>query len=121
MNCGKLLVLVMLVGTLGLVGCNNKKKQAGGAQPMDPMAQPIPPAPEPIIISEPMPGPAMQPQQSMGGSVAAGQNYTVQRGDTLMSIARKHYGSASKFRDIQAANGLSDPNKIKVGQVLILP
>ncbi len=122
MNGRQMLVAVVMMGTLGLVGCNNNKKTSGqNPPPIDGYSQPIPPAPEPVIISEPMSmqpavAPAPMPQQPMGG-----QSYTVQKGDTLMSIARKHYSSASKYRDIAAANGITDSNKIKVGQVLILP
>ncbi len=50
---------------------------------------------------------------------AAGQVvYTVQRGDTLYSIARK-YGVRAQA--IQALNGITDPNKISVGQRLLIP
>lgn len=44
--------------------------------------------------------------------------YTVKAGDTLDRIAAHHGISAS---DLAAANHLSDPNKISVGQVLTIP
>ncbi len=47
-----------------------------------------------------------------------GQTYVVQLGDTLYSIARKFGVSAQA---IQTANGITDPNNIKAGQVLIIP
>lgn len=49
--------------------------------------------------------------------------YTVARGDTLSAIALKFYGSArrSNVNKIAAANGIPDPDKIRTGQVLIIP
>jgi len=41
--------------------------------------------------------------------------YTVRRGDTLLRIALDH---GQNYRDLIAWNNLSDPNDIKVGQVL---
>ena len=49
--------------------------------------------------------------------------YTVQSGDSLSAIAKKHYGDASKYPVIFQANRpmLSDPNKIYPGQALRIP
>jgi nucleoid-associated protein YgaU len=49
--------------------------------------------------------------------------YTVQGGDTLSGIAKRHYGNASKYMVIFEANKpmLEDPNKIYPGQVLRIP
>lgn len=47
--------------------------------------------------------------------------YTVQTGDTLMSISRQFFkGSASHYDDIMRMNGLSDPT-IRPGQKLKIP
>ena len=43
--------------------------------------------------------------------------YTVKKGDTLSAIA-KQFGTT--FQDIAKANGISDPNKIRVGQTLTI-
>jgi predicted RNase H-like nuclease (RuvC/YqgF family) len=52
-------------------------------------------------------------------SVAArGGTHTVQRGETLASIADK-YGVT--VADIAAANGITNPNLITVGQELVIP
>ena len=48
----------------------------------------------------------------------AGVFHTVRRGQTLWRIA-KTYGI--KLEDIARANGIADPNKIKVGQRLFIP
>lgn len=44
--------------------------------------------------------------------------YTVRRGDTLTSVARFNGCSVS---ELQHANQLADPNRLSVGQVLVLP
>ena len=48
--------------------------------------------------------------------------YVVQKGDTLWSIARKHYGKRRYWKKIWNANSaITDPNRIYVGQTIILP
>jgi nucleoid-associated protein YgaU len=49
--------------------------------------------------------------------------YTVKSGDTLSKIAREHLGDANAYMKIFDANKdqLSDPDKIKPGQVLKMP
>lgn len=56
-------------------------------------------------------------------SPALAQSYTVQAGDSLSKISKQFYGDASKYMKIFEANKdqLSDPDKIKVGQVLKVP
>ena len=72
-----------------------------------------------------------------GGSVAAGgagapaavaappvaRTYTVKAGDTLGAIAKEHLGSAGAYMKIFELNKdqLTDPDKIKPGQILRLP
>ncbi|MDH7484656.1 MAG: LysM peptidoglycan-binding domain-containing protein [Anaerolineae bacterium] len=46
------------------------------------------------------------------------RTHVVQRGETLLAIALR-YGVT--MQELQAANGISDPDLIKVGQVLIIP
>ena len=54
---------------------------------------------------------------------AAAKTYTVQAGDTLGKIAKEHLGNANAYMKIFELNKdqLSDPDKIKPGQVLKLP
>jgi nucleoid-associated protein YgaU len=51
------------------------------------------------------------------------RTYTVQAGDTLSRIAKEHLGNAAAYMKIFDLNKdqLSDPDKIKPGQVLKLP
>lgn len=47
-----------------------------------------------------------------------GSSYTVQKGDTLSSIAQK---TGASLKDIVNANKITDPTKIQVGQTLFIP
>ena len=57
------------------------------------------------------------------GGAQAASTYTVQSGDTLGKIAKDQLGNANAYMDIFNANKdqLSDPDKIKPGQVLKIP
>jgi LysM repeat protein len=66
------------------------------------------------------------PQQraaAVGGAETSGQTYTVKSGDTLSKISQQFYGSSNEYMRIFYANRdkLSDPDKIQVGQQLIIP
>ena len=55
--------------------------------------------------------------------VSFGKTYTVKAGDTLGGIAKEHLGSAGAYMKIFELNKdqLTDPDKIKPGQILHLP
>jgi nucleoid-associated protein YgaU len=57
------------------------------------------------------------------GAATAAKTYTVKPGDTLSGIAKAELGNANAYMKIFDANKdqLSDPDKIKPGQVLKLP
>jgi nucleoid-associated protein YgaU len=62
--------------------------------------------------------------KEMAAAVGAStKTYTVKAGDTLSGIAKSELGNASAYMKIFEANRdqLSDPDKIKPGQVLKLP
>ena len=54
---------------------------------------------------------------------SATKTYTVKSGDTLSKIARDHLGDGNAYMEIFNANRdqLTDPDKIKPGQVLRIP
>jgi nucleoid-associated protein YgaU len=63
--------------------------------------------------------------KAVGGPAAPAQatTYTVKSGDTLSKIAKEHLGDANAYMEIFNLNRdqLSDPDKIKPGQVLKIP
>jgi LysM repeat protein len=69
------------------------------------------------------PAPAASAPAAAPAPAAAAKTYTVKAGDTLSAIAKAHLGNANAYMKIFELNKdqLSDPNKIKPGQVLRLP
>ena len=47
--------------------------------------------------------------------------YTVKKGDALVDISRKMYGTIKKVDLIKRANGIVDENKIYIGQKILIP
>ena len=68
-------------------------------------------------------GPAARASAPAQPAAAAARTYTVKAGDTLSQIAKEHLGSAGAYTKIFDLNKdqLTDPDKIKPGQVLRLP
>jgi len=130
------LIAAMLAG-LVCVGCDQPKKMAqtdltgpvSGApgDTVKPLTEPggevAPPGPVTNLTSlvppEPKPvTPAVTPPVA---PATAGGTYTIKKGDTFIKIAREVYGDQSRMKDIAAANPGLDPNKLKIGQTIVLP
>jgi LysM repeat protein len=58
-----------------------------------------------------------------GGQASGGQTYEVKSGDNLSKISRQFYGDPNEYMRIFYANRdkLRDPDKIQVGQQLVIP
>jgi nucleoid-associated protein YgaU len=58
-----------------------------------------------------------------GGQGSGSQTYEVKSGDNLSKISKQFYGDASEYMRIFYANRdkLHDPDKIQVGQQLVIP
>lgn len=114
---------VLVVAVAGLSACKSSQDQqladvppppagyqstpgmdAGGAY----TAEPLPPAAATVTYPQAMPA-------------AAGNTYTIRKGDTLWSIATRHYGDGKQWTRIVDANPGVDPKKLAVGQVITLP
>jgi|GEM_PF-1581358 len=54
-------------------------------------------------------------------AVSGGTTYIVQKGDTLWSIARRHYGDGRRWTDIAAANNITNAKGLSIGQRLQIP
>jgi len=92
-----------------------------GVEPVERAHEPAPDnavTPEAAPQVEPPAPPNVEPPQPLADFELA-----VQPGQTLTSIAREHYGSASQalVRALATYNGLSDENALKIGQKLKLP
>ena len=76
---------------------------------------PTAPAPVPLRVRLPC--------LCSGGAGATFQRptYRVRAGDTLDAIARGAFAGLVTYQDIAAANNVSDPNKVAVGQQLWIP
>ena len=49
------------------------------------------------------------------------RTYIVVQGDTLMSICKTAYGDTQKYKDVMEINKMDNPDKIFIGQELLLP
>lgn len=56
-------------------------------------------------------------------SAAAGaeRTYVVGKGETLSEVSQAVYGTSRHWRLIQEANGISDPSRVRAGQLLRIP
>lgn len=59
--------------------------------------------------------------QEGAATTTASQTYTVAKGDTLGTIAKKVYNDSSKWSLIRDANRITNPNVIHVGNKLMIP
>lgn len=62
-----------------------------------------------------------EPATKAAGSSALYTEYTVQAGDTIMSICKKYYGNISRYEDVLELNQLDNPNLLYIGEVIKLP
>jgi len=129
---------VAAVAAFALVGCKSQKTSSLGPtqvpppdyfSPSDnnaPLAS-VAPAPVPFA-SEPT---ALTvgnnaPQDNFDLLPAApgaqgGNSYTIRAGDTLWSIARRHYGNGQRYRDIIGANPGLNARSLRIGQTIVMP
>ena len=82
--------------------------------------------PQPEATPEPTPEPTpevtAEPEASQTqATVAQPTAYTIKKGDTLIGISLRNYGSNTKVSEICALNGITDPDDIKIGQEILLP
>jgi hypothetical protein len=100
--------------------------------PARPVPDPVADEPRPVITRAPMATerPAAAPVHAPAAHLvvnaapgATGHAHTVEKGDTLMSISQRYYGTRSKWRDIYAANHdvMKSENDLKIGMQLKIP
>ncbi|HEY7523667.1 MAG TPA: LysM domain-containing protein [Candidatus Limnocylindrales bacterium] len=87
-----------------------------------PTSTPAPPSPSAIVppSTAPTATPIASPTGEVAGATATapGRTYRVRSGDTLFAIAQR-FGTT--VRAIQELNGIDDPSRLHVGQVLLIP
>ena len=54
-------------------------------------------------------------------TVGSGGSYVVKSGDNLSKISKQFYGNSNDYSKIAQANGISNPDLIRVGQELKIP
>lgn len=59
-------------------------------------------------------------EQNRSSNKIASKTRTVKSGETLWAICKKELGDGSKYKEIAKLNNISNPNLIKVGQVINL-
>ena len=57
----------------------------------------------------------------LAGTASQPTSYKIQKGDTLIGISLRNYGTDAKVRDICSLNQIANPDDIKIGQTILLP
>jgi len=124
------LLSLMLPVALALPACNsrNQPPQTTALEAPTTALESLEPIPEPAAAPVAAPAvepPAVEPAPPVTADAAplpgGERTYVIQKGDTYIRLARRFYGDASRWRDIQAMNPGLDPNKLPIGQVIKLP
>lgn len=147
-SCLLLAALMIAIGS-GVAGCGEKKTAGeppiqlglgpGETAPYEPLPMPDPVAqaeaspPTQPATAESFPPPAtpketqavVQPTPSAAVATppAVQGRYTVQKGDTLIKIARRFYNNPVRWKDIWQANRdrIPNPDRIMPGLEIVLP
>jgi hypothetical protein len=78
-------------------------------------------APDLIVQTAPVPPAQAAQQRAAVAEQSTQRTYTVKKGDTLWAIASRFLGTGAKWHSIADLNGVRDPRKLQIGQVLKLP
>ena len=120
-------VHVAVIGSVVMTqGCASTQRGAGSTEPAMVESAPAPVLPPSVAmvsqpVVQPVQFPVLQPPVEptpLKTSVAAENVYVVKNGDSLSKIAAAH---GVNSRELAELNQISDPNKVRIGQKLILP
>ena len=111
-----MVMMGMCAAAMVVMGCAQKREEL---PQMD--AASISETPEAPLVVQETPAPA--PAATMTEPQEAATTYTVQRGDTLYSLAKRFYGDGKLWTKIADANKdkVRNVNAIPVGAVLTIP
>jgi len=124
--------LTLAVVGVALTGCKKNQTPVTEVPPPPPSermpmmdAEPVDTAPEPVVFDVVEPAPATPAQTNTPvyiEPVPVTQTYTIRKGDTLWSIAKRFYNDGQRWQDIVAANpSITNPKKLPVGLEIVLP
>ncbi len=91
--------------------------EATPAPTPEPTPEPTP-APTPAPTPEPTPAPTPAPTPEPAPEPVS---YVVQRGDTLIGICIRKYGSDARVAEVCSLNNITNPDSIQEGQKILLP
>lgn len=114
-----MLLLAAILGLSAGVGIVLRGRSFGAPLSPDAVARPTF-----VIATSPSPSPSDSPRPAAVPSVTASDEYTVEAGDTLRSIAQQVYGDAAQWPRIYDANRQvigSDPDTLSAGTTLRVP
>ncbi len=111
-----------------VTGCTTVRGWFGGKK-ADPYADAYDPSlgggtADSYPVYEPLPAQTYQAHPTTYATTTSSRYHTVAKKDTLYSISRTYYnGDHTKWREIYEANRgeINDPNRIRVGQRLVIP
>ncbi|MBR4189644.1 MAG: LysM peptidoglycan-binding domain-containing protein [Kiritimatiellae bacterium] len=119
---------VVVIASVAVQGCTTQHRPGvnNGVEAVEPPPAPeMPPMVDPVVLPPEEPvafqPAAVQPPAApapVPAAPAESSVYVVQKGDSLSKIAAKH---GCKTAELQELNGIKDPNKIRIGQKLMLP
>ncbi len=130
--------LFLCAVTVLIVGCKSNEagssSYVGGADPYqattdaatyEPTYEPTtyPVYTQPVALEAAYAPPEVVVDQSMPMDSTMARYHTVSKRDTLYGIARTYYGDHRRWKDIYEANrgDIGDPNRIRIGQRLLIP
>jgi len=130
------LVILAIAASVGLAGCEQKAEQAKVEPPHQPtrMLRPagapadetVPPPPTPVAV-EPADLPRTQPPPPRPTPLSPPApepryiDYTVKKGDTLWSLAKRFLGDGKQWQKIAAANPGLNPQRLLPGITIRIP
>jgi nucleoid-associated protein YgaU len=113
---GQLALIGLMIVAFAIVALT--RLSAGGAASASPAPSHGAAAPSPSPRPTPTATPSVGPSPSSGSPAPSAQaTYTVRKGDTLLSIAKKFNTTAAKIKTLNGLKG----SALKVGQILKIP